>query len=312
MTEAVVEGRGLRKLYGGIPAVDGIDIAVRRGEVFGLLGPNGAGKTTTILMIMGLTEPTAGELKVMGFDPARDPLSVKRHVGYLPDSVGFYDNLSVAANLRYSCRLAGVPKNQMEPRISEALGRVGLADMARRRAGALSHGMRQRLGLADVLLRRPELAILDEPTSGLDPQSSFDFLELIRDLKTHGVTVLLSSHLLDRVQAVCDRVALFHKGRIALVGTVSELAGQVLGAGFGFELNATGPDLSGRLGTIAGVRQVTRTGEGGYRVAAERDLRAEAANAVVSAGGRLLRLASIEPSLDAVYRGYFEGQHAQA
>ncbi|HZT20504.1 MAG TPA: ABC transporter ATP-binding protein [Dongiaceae bacterium] len=312
MNGNVIEAKGLRKLYGSFAAVDGIDLTVKKGETFGLLGPNGAGKTTTILMLMGLTEATAGELRVMGLDPQRDPLAVKRHVGYLPDSVGFYDNLTVAENLRYSCRLAGLPRAEIEPRISEALTQVGLADAAGRRAGALSHGMRQRLGLADVLLRRPALAILDEPTSGLDPQSSLDFLELIRSLKAGGVTVLLSSHLLDRVQAVCDRVALFHRGRIVLSGSVAELAHQVLGAGFGFEVTVAGPDPAPRLSAIPGVRHVTGLGNGAFRVSAARELRAEAAQAVVASGGALLRLASTEPSLEAVYRGYFEGQHGQA
>ncbi len=312
MTADVIETRGLRKLYGPVAAVDGIDLAVRPGEIFGLLGPNGAGKTTTILMLMGLTEPSAGHLKVLGLDPRRDPLAVKRQVGYLPDTVGFYDGMTVAGNLRYTCRLAAIPRAESELRIGEALARVGLAGVAGRKAGALSHGMRQRLGLADVLLRRPRLAILDEPTSGLDPQSSFDFLELIRGLKAGGVTVLLSSHLLDRVQAICDRVALFRQGRIALCGTVAELARQVLGAGYGFEVTVKGTDAGARLRSMPGVHHVVALGEGTYRVAAERDLRADAARAILAAGGSLTRLAPAEPSLDAIYRGFFEAQHAQA
>jgi ABC-2 type transport system ATP-binding protein len=168
-------------------------------------------------------------VRVAGFDPVRQPLQVKRRVGYMPDSVGFYDNLSARQNLRYSARLMGVPPAEANERIEAALAKVRLAEVADRRVTTFSHGMRQRLGLAEIWLKRAQVAILDEPTSGLDPQSTHEFLDMIRELRQENVAVLISSHMLDQVQSVCDRVALFSSGSIVLQGSVRELASQVLG-----------------------------------------------------------------------------------
>jgi len=317
MNEVVIEASRLKKRYGEFAAVDGIDLSVRRGEIFGLLGPNGAGKTTTILMLMGLTEVTAGRLKVHGFDPVREPLEVKRHVGYLPDSVGFYDYITAEQNLRYTARLAGIPRDEIGERIEEALSQVGLDAVAKQKTGAYSRGMRQRLGLAEVLMKKAEIAILDEPTSGLDPQATFEFLELIRGLKAQGLTVLLSSHLLDRVQAVCDRVALFHKGKIALQGTVLELSAAVLGAGFNRAIKIRNADPARLLNGIPGLTRVIDDGDGDYRVVADRDVRAAVARSLIAGGATLLKFDALEPSLDSIYRDYFErqdgeGQHGEA
>ena len=196
IADTVIEANGLTKTYGSALAVDHISFGVGRGEIFGLLGPNGAGKTTTILMMLGLTEISEGGVRMLGFDPAREPLSVKRRVGYLPDTVGFYDNLNAADNLRYTARLIGFRSMEREKRIAAALDRVGLAEFADNRVGTFSRGMRQRLGLAEILMKEAQIAILDEPTSGLDPQATADLLNIIRDLKHRGVSVLLSSHLL--------------------------------------------------------------------------------------------------------------------
>ena len=219
--DAVIEARGLTKVYGATPAVDHVSFSVGRGEIFGLLGPNGAGKTTTILMMLGLTDISEGEVRVLGFNPTREPLSVKRRVGYLPDTVGFYDNLTAADNLRYTARLIGFRSVEREKRIVDALGRVGLGEFADKRVGTFSRGMRQRLGLAEIVMKGAQIAILDEPTSGLDPHATAELLGIIRGFKNEGVSVLLSSHLLERVQSVCDRVALFSAGRIALMGSVA-------------------------------------------------------------------------------------------
>ena len=312
MSDSVIVATGLKKLYGGVPAVDGVDLAIRRGEIFGLLGPNGAGKTTTILMLLGLTEANSGTIAVDGFDPVREPLEVKRRVGYLPDSVGFYGNLTARQNLRYTARLSGLGRDEAEERIAHSLARCGLAAVADHRVDTFSHGMRQRLGLGEVMMKRAEVAILDEPTSGLDPQATFELLDMIRGLKAEHVAVVLSSHLLERVQAVCDRVALFSHGKIVLEGTVAELAQQVLGGGFTVEIEASGPDLPLVFSRIAGVQRVTQAGAEIYHLVASRDVRAELGNAIVAAGGSLLRLDHVEPSLDSIYRHYFEGQHGTA
>ena len=308
MTEKVIEATGLTKRYGTALAVDHVSFAVAAGEIFGLLGPNGAGKTTTILMLLGLSDISAGQARVFGRDPMREPLAVKRLVGYLPDSVGFYDHLTAADNLRYTARLIGIPAPERRKKIVAALGRVGLREVADKRVATFSRGMRQRLGLAEILMKDARIAILDEPTNGLDPQASIDLLDLIRSLKSHGVSVLLSSHLLDRVQSVCDRVALFNAGKIALMGTVGELGRQVLGGGYSVEVEADGgTGIAGRLAALPGVRSVEEPAPGRWRLTCDRDLRAEAAAEVVAAAGRLKQLSLDHPSLETIYTRYFQG-----
>ena len=306
MNATVIEAKNLTKRYDGVAVVNGISFSVARGEIFGLLGPNGAGKTTTILMLLGLSDISDGQARVLGHDPAREPLAVKRQVGYLPDQIGFYDGLSAADNLRYTARLMGLERAEREQRISASLGHVGLADVADNRVSTFSRGMRQRLGIAEILMKEAQIAILDEPTSGLDPQATVELLEIIRDLKKRGVSVLLSSHLLERVQSVCDRVALFNQGKIALIGTVSELGREVLGGGFRVEVEAEGQGLAERIAAIPGVQQVEPAGANRFRLLAAGDVRPEAAAAVVAAGGRLLRLSVEEPSLEAIYSRYFQ------
>jgi ABC-2 type transport system ATP-binding protein len=306
MNATVIEVKNLTKRYDGVAVVNGISFSVARGEIFGLLGPNGAGKTTTILMLLGLSDISDGQARVLGHDPAREPLAVKRQVGYLPDQIGFYDGLSAADNLRYTARLMGLERAEREQRIRASLGHVGLADVADNRVSTFSRGMRQRLGVAEILMKEAQIAILDEPTSGLDPQATIELLEIIRDLKKRGVSVLLSSHLLERVQSVCDRVALFNQGKIALIGTVSELGREVLGGGFRVEVEAEGQGLAERIAAIPGVQQVEPAGANRLRLLATGDVRPEAAAAVVAAGGRLLRLSVEEPSLEAIYSRYFQ------
>jgi len=231
--EPVIETKGLTKRYGAQLAVHELDLRVARGEIFGFLGPNGAGKTTTILMLLGLSEPTAGSARVCGFDPTRQPLEVKRRVGYLPENVGFYEDMTAIQNLRYVAHLNGLRDGpDLEAKIEAALERVGLRAEGRKRAGAYSRGMRQRLGIAEVLLKDPEVVFLDEPTLGLDPDGTQRMLELIQSLGCdRGITVFFSSHLLDQVQRVSDRVGIMLKGRLVAAGPIQELARQSLGVG---------------------------------------------------------------------------------
>ncbi len=312
MSDTVIEASGLTKRYGTATAVNGVSFTIQRGEIFGLLGPNGAGKTTTILMLLGLTEVTGGTVRVMGYDPVREPLQVKRLVGYLPDTVGFYDHMTAADNLRYTAGLIGIPVAERDARIASALERVGLGDVRNKHVGNFSRGMRQRLGLAEIVMKQVSIAILDEPTSGLDPHATAELLDMIRALKREGVAVLVSSHLLERVQSICDRVALFHAGRIALLGTVPELARQVLGGGYTVEVEADGgQSLADKLAAVPGVRSVEQPGPGRYRLLAEGDMRPQAAAAVVNAGGQLRHLSVEAPSLDAIYNRYFQNQGTQ-
>jgi len=302
--DIVIEARGLTKRYGEKLAVDQVDFEVAAGEIVGILGPNGSGKTTTILMLLGLTEPTSGQATVAGFDPLRDPLEVKRRVGYLPDQIGFYENMSARENLAYTGRLAGLSRREIDERFLAALDRVGLGNVGHQRVTTYSQGMRQRLGLAEILMKRPSVAVLDEPTTALDPHSTQEFLDMIRGLKADGTAVLLSSHHLDQVQSVCDRVALFNRGRIALSGTVTELAARVLGGGYVIDVEANGADVPARLAAIPGVVRVQPLGGDRYRVDGQRDLRADLARQLAQ-NAELTGIYFAAPSLNEVYARYF-------
>lgn len=307
-TEAVLQAVNLTKRYGAAVAVDNLNLTITRGEVFGLLGPNGAGKTTTILMLLGLTEPTSGAVRVLGLDPARDPLAVKARVGYLPDAVGFYDELSARDNLSYIARLNGLPRGAVQQRIRAAIDRMGLSEVIDRPVATFSRGMRQRLGVAELLLKEPEIIIMDEPTLGLDPEAAQGFLKLIRDLKHDGITILLSSHLLHQVQAVCDRVGLFSHGRMMISGTVKELAQRILGGGYRVVVEANGDQRAIRAALLAlpGVKKIESDISDQFVIVGDRDLRADAASAVVGVGGSLIGLDVEAPSLDEIYATYFK------
>jgi ABC-2 type transport system ATP-binding protein len=228
--EPMIEIHGLSKRYGSQMAVNNLTLHVQKGEIFGFLGPNGAGKTTTILMLLGLSEPTAGTARVCGFDPTREPLKVKRVVGYLPESVGFYEDMTAIQNLRYVGRLNGVRDGGLTEKIQWVLELVGLAAEGKKRVGAYSRGMRQRLGIAEVLLKDPQVVFLDEPTMGLDPDGTQRMLDFIQSLsREKGMTVFFSSHLLDQVQKISDRVGIMLKGNLVAAGPIQELAKQKLG-----------------------------------------------------------------------------------
>jgi len=222
---AVIETNSLTRKYGHLTAVDSLSFRVNEGEIFGFLGPNGAGKTTTLLMLLGLTEPTAGTARVLGFDPVREPLQIKRHVGYLPENVGFYDDLTARENLDYVAQLNRLPDGDARRNIETALAKVGLSDVGDKPVGQFSRGMRQRLGLAELLIKEPKLVFLDEPTLGLDPDGINKILDLIISLsRDRGITVVLSSHLLDQVQRTCNRIGIMIKGKMVATGSIEELA----------------------------------------------------------------------------------------
>ena len=228
--EVILIAEELTKRYGSQTAVNSLNLSIYEGEVFGFLGPNGAGKTTSILMFLGLTEPTSGKVNVVGFDPTRDPFHVKEKVGYLPENVGFYDDMDARQNLRFIARLNRIQDKTSKARIDETLGLVGLLDEAKKKVGLYSKGMRQRLGIAEVLIKDPKLIFLDEPTIGLDPDGTNRMLDLIHNLsRERGITTFLSSHLLDQVQRICDRVGIMIKGNLVAEGPIAELAKKKLG-----------------------------------------------------------------------------------
>lgn len=228
--QTIIEAEGLTKKYGHQIVVNHLNLQIREGEVFGFLGPNGAGKTTTLLMFLGLTEPTSGKVSVIGFDPTRDPFHVKEKVGYLPENVGFYDDMDARQNLQYIARLNRIPDKISAGRIDESLKVVDLIEEVGKKVGTYSKGMRQRLGIAEVLIKEPKLIFLDEPTIGLDPDGTNRMLDLIHSLsREKNITLFLSSHLLDQVQRICDRVGIMIKGDLVAMGPIEELAKKKLG-----------------------------------------------------------------------------------
>jgi ABC-2 type transport system ATP-binding protein len=312
----VVRTRGLTKKYGLLTAVDRLDLEVQPGEIFGLLGQNGAGKTTTILMLLGLTEPTSGAARVMGLDPTREPRRVKRRVGYLPDAVGFYGGLTGRQNLRYTARLNGLRGAEAETSIQDVLEQVGLVERANDPVEQYSRGMRQRLGIADALVKTPDLLILDEPTAAIDPLGVVEILELLRRLvDERGLAILLSSHLLNQVQSVCDRIGIFAAGKLVGQGTVDQLAA-AFGDGtatieVGLELTdeadlARAGDVLGKLRNVeSAVSPKGRDGHWRLTVrpsAEEARVRQAILVAAVEHGLNLTTIRPIVPSLDDIYR----------
>jgi ABC-2 type transport system ATP-binding protein len=310
--------RRLTKKYGELTAVNQLDLEVRRGEIFGLLGQNGAGKTTTILMLLGLTEPSAGEARVVGLDPARYPREVKRRVGYLPDAVGFYDDMSGRANLRYTASLNGLRGKDAERAIDAVLDQVGLTSRGNDKVGTYSRGMRQRLGIADALVKDPDILILDEPTTAIDPIGVQAILELLQTLsRDQGLTILLSSHLLSQVQSVCDRVGIFAAGRLIGQGTVQELAARFIQDEATIEVefhqerddDETTSRVKGALSVLPNVVGVARSEKVGRPwhvsvtpASVEAEVREQIPAAAVEAGLRLIGLSPHVPSLDDIYR----------
>ncbi len=245
--EIIIRTSELVKQYGDVTAVDHLNLEIHKGEVFGLLGPNGAGKTTTTLMLLGLTDPTSGTAEISGLDCTRDALAVKKIVGYLPDNVGFYPDMSGRENLIFSGMMNGLTRKEAEERAVGLLERVGMTYAADRKTGTYSRGMRQRLGIADVLMKDPEIIIMDEPTLGIDPSGMRELTALIRELSVKdGRTILISSHELYQIQEISDRVGIFVKGRMIACGRIDELGQQLQNEGlymvdFRAEKTANGP-----------------------------------------------------------------------
>jgi ABC-2 type transport system ATP-binding protein len=230
--QLIVETEELTKIYNVQVAVDHLSFSVVEGEIFGFLGPNGAGKTTTLLMLLGLTEPTSGRARVLGIDPTRDPIKVKGLIGYLPENTGFYNDLDARQTLRFVADLNDLPRNVADERVENALKTVGLENETEKKVGVYSRGMRQRLGIAELLIKEPKVAFLDEPTLGLDPDATNRMIELIATLsKKKKMTVLLSSHLLHLVQRICHRVGIMIKGKMVAHGPMDQLAKEKLGVG---------------------------------------------------------------------------------
>lgn len=308
MTENVIEISHLTKQYGEKVAVNDLSLSIRRGEVFGLLGPNGAGKTTTILMLLGLTEATAGSAEIEGHNCMREPLKVKSIVGYLPDNVGFYGDMTGRENLRFTGRLNGLSGKALEDRIDSLLDRVGMSHAADQKAGTYSKGMRQRLGIADVLMKDPEIIIMDEPTLGIDPEGMRELLELIQKLSVEdGRTVLISSHQLQQIQQVCDRVGIFVDGRLIASGTLKELEEKIRQeSGYLLEIAVHPLDdqLLSMLYQQDGVKHIEREGDK-FIISSSKDIRLALTKFLGGRNYTVLHLHQRGGDLDEIYRRYF-------
>ncbi|HEY3404013.1 MAG TPA: ABC transporter ATP-binding protein [Ohtaekwangia sp.] len=312
MENPIIELRGLTKCYGSVKAVDDLNLNIQKGEIFGLLGPNGAGKTTTILMMLGLTEPTTGTAHVCGYNATTSPIPVKRKVGYMPDSLGFYDNMTALENLMYVGELNGIPQAEIKERALSVMRMVGLENEIDKKTSAYSRGMKQRLGLADVLIKQPDVVILDEPTLGIDPSGVKEFLTLIRQLsRQQGLTVLLSSHHLHHVQQVCDRVGIFVKGKLLVEGNMDTLSKNLF-EGKSFEVlvtlrnNLTLPwEHESEFLQLSGVKQLG-INDREITVTCSHDNTPEIVRYFVLKGYEVMGVQRKEHGLDDIYQKYFE------
>nr|WP_294900456.1 ABC transporter ATP-binding protein [uncultured Pedobacter sp.] len=310
--DPIIQLQHLSKTYGTKMAVDNLSLDVNRGEIFGLLGPNGAGKTTTILMMLGLTEPSAGKAMVCGYDATSNPIKVKRKVGYMPDSVGFYDNMTALENLEYIGRLNGINEEELKSRTVEVMEIVGLAKEMHLKTGAYSRGMKQRLGLADVLIKKPEVIILDEPTLGIDPSGVRDFLALIKKLsKEQGLSVLLSSHHLHHVQQVCDRVGIFVQGKLLVQGNIETLseklfAGQdhITSVDVAETLNGVFPHENEIL-KIEGIKTI-KVKDSSIEFACGKNITPSIVRVLVEKGYNIQGVCQKSYGLEEIYQKYFE------
>lgn len=299
-TEAAVAVDGLSKRFGDIRAVDRLSFAVAPGELFGLVGPDGAGKTTTLRILAGVLAPDAGSARVAGHDVVRHPESVKHAISYMPQRFGLYDDLTVDENIRFYADLFGIPRRERERRTARLLAICGMTPFRGRLAGALSGGMKQKLGLSCALVHRPRVLLLDEPTTGVDPVSRRDFWRLLYELLAEGMTVITSTAYLDEAER-CHRLALLHRGRAILCDTPARLKAGMPGA----VVAVTTPESAAARDALAdlpdvtslhvvgdGVRVVVASGAGGLAALRDR-LRA--------AGIAVAEIAVVSPAIEDVF-----------
>lgn len=310
MENYIINTKKLTKKYGTKTAVDSLDLNIDKGSIYGLLGPNGAGKSTIILMILGLTEPTDGFISVAGFNPIKEPLKIKRITGYLPEKVGFYEDMNAFQNLEYTGQLNGIPAKELAVKIEECLKIVGLENDRKKIVKYFSKGMKQRLGIADVLIKEPQLVIFDEPTEGLDVEVANQILETIRELnKSKQITFLISSHQLNLVQRICDKVGIMSNGKLIGEGNVKELSNSIFGGNkYQIEVEIIG-DIgiaSEKIRNLKGIKAVSAT-ENSLLIGTDEDMRQEISKAITSLDNVILTKMNIKDfSLEDIYLNYFK------
>ena len=299
----------MAKAFGDKLLFDNLNFMLPPNGIVGVIGPNGAGKTTTILMLLGLTEPTAGTATIAGCDCTRNPLEVKSIVGYLPDNVGFYTDMTGRQNLRFTGRLNGLGGQELEERIDSLLERVGMTEAADKKTGTYSKGMRQRLGIADVLIKDPQVIIMDEPTLGIDPEGMRELLNIIRDLSVKdGRTVLISSHQLQQIQQVCDRVGIYVEGSLIACGTLAELEAQIQKNGtylLEVDVEPCDDQILGMLANQDGILEIAKEGRR-FMITSKKDIRPQLTKFLGEHDYTVMHLHQRGGDLDEIYRRYFE------
>ena len=304
-----INAKNLSKKYNGKLVVDNVDLDIKKGEIYGLLGPNGAGKSTIILMILGLTEPSSGSISVAGFNSTREPLKVKRITGYLPEKIGFYEDMTAIQNLAYTAELNNITYKQIPKKIDEVLKIVQLEKNKNQIVKQFSKGMKQRLGIADVLIKDPELVIFDEPTEGLDLKVANQILETIKNLnETKKITFMLSSHQLSLIQSMCHRVGILSKGKLIGEGKIDKLGRDLFGGGryrVEIELSSSSPEVISKLKNMDKVISVNQR-ESVIEVICDKDLRREISKLITDSGVILTRMNIKDYALEEIYLKYFK------
>ena len=309
MSQPIIQTQELTKHYGEIKAVDRLDLTVDEGEIFGFLGPNGAGKTTTLLMLMGLTVPSSGTATVGGYDIIENSRDVRKIAGMLPEGAGYYEDLTASQNLNYISQLNDIPRDERDNRIKDLLEAVGLAKWADTKVEKFSRGMKQRLGIAEVLIKRPKVAFFDEPTIGLDPQGTKEVRDMMIKLnKEQDLTIFLSSHLLYEIQQTCQRVGIIRGGKLVAADTMENLSNKLAGKGkmtIEFELSKISPDLIHEIENIRDVASVEQE-DGKLYVHMESDKSAEVSRTITKHGATILMMKAKEYNLEEIFLKYYE------
>ena len=305
----IIIAKDLSKKYNEHLVVDNLNLAIKKGEIFGLLGPNGAGKSTVILMALGLTEPSSGSINVAGFNSTRQPLEVKRITGYLPEKVGFYEDMSAKGNLTYTAELNNIPYREIPKKIDEVLEIVELTKNKNQLVKTFSKGMKQRLGIADVLIKDPRLVFFDEPTEGLDLKVANHILQTILDLnKQKNITFLLSSHQLNLMQKVCPRVGILSRGKLIGEGTVENLGRNLFGGGkyrIELELEKVTDGLIEKLKKLDKVVNINKV-DNQLQVICDKDIRQDISRLIAAEDILMTRMDMKQDALEEIYLKYFK------
>jgi ABC-2 type transport system ATP-binding protein len=300
----MIETFNLTKMYDQKTVVNNLNLSVGEGEVFGFLGPNGAGKTTTMKMLLGLIQPTSGTGKVAGFDIVHQVMDVRRACGVLPDPAGYYDNLTARRTLSFYAELYDLKGKDLRDKVDRTLDLVGLSEAKDKRIGTYSKGMKQRFGLAQTIVHDPKVLFFDEPTAGIDPQGAEDFRKLVKDLKSKGKTIFLTSHVLPEVEAVCDRIGIIVNGEMKICGNVEELINQYTRKqGFHLKLRVKDIDetvVRESLKPVSGISDIVKN-DGYYLINANENISEDVSRAVCRSHGIITELDVYRPSLNEIF-----------